>query len=67
MFRTNTVVLASSLLLLAVNVAAQNFPSKPVRLITPTGPGGSLEGRIYFHLGDDSSFRAEPGTDWPDT
>ena len=23
-------------------------------------PGASLEGRIYFHMGDDSSFRAEP-------
>lgn len=23
-------------------------------------PDGTLEGRIYFHMGDDSSFRAEP-------
>ena len=23
-------------------------------------PDGSLEGQIFFHLGDDSSFRAEP-------
>ena len=31
------------------------------------GPDGSLEGRICFHMGDDSSFRAEPETDCPDT
>lgn len=23
-------------------------------------PDGSLEGRIFFHMGDDTSFRAEP-------
>jgi len=26
------------------------------------GADGSLEGRIYFHMGDDSAFRAEPET-----
>ena len=31
------------------------------------GPDGSLEGRIYFHMGDDSSFRAEPDSECPDT
>ena len=30
-------------------------------------PDGSLEGRIYFHMGDDSWFRAEPETDWPNS
>ncbi len=24
-------------------------------------PGGSLEGRIFLHMGDDAWFRAEPG------
>ena len=28
-------------------------------------PDGSLEGRILFHMGDDSSFRAEPETARP--
>jgi len=28
-------------------------------------PDGALEGRIFFHMGDDSSFRAEPETDRP--
>lgn len=23
-------------------------------------PDGSLQGRLYFHMGDDASFRAEP-------
>jgi hypothetical protein len=31
------------------------------------GTDGSLEGRIYFYMGDDSSFRAEPESDRPDT
>jgi len=25
----------------------------------PLNPDGTLEGHIYFHLGDDSAFRAE--------
>ena len=29
-------------------------------------PDRSLEGRIYLHMGDDSSFRAEPETGRPD-
>jgi hypothetical protein len=31
------------------------------------GADGSLEGRSYFHMGDDSSFRAAPESDRPDT
>lgn len=30
------------------------------------GPDGTLEGRISFHMGDDSSFRAEPDAGGPD-
>jgi hypothetical protein len=31
------------------------------------GSDGSLEGRIFFHMGDDSSFRAEREADCPNT
>ena len=36
-------VLGSALLSLPMTTTAQNYPSKPVRLIVPVSPGGTLD------------------------
>jgi len=43
MVRLRSFFIVVSMCSIAAPVAAQNFPVKPVRLITPTGAGGSLD------------------------